>query len=136
MEISTNLLRISGNSYIASIVDFFFYFDVTCDLQKKPVVRNSSYKVSHEWLNTLLQILQLIPFVLLYSTNRLTVTLGLQKLFKSSSVNRVWLVCEPASRSRESRAFFFPFFSFFRAYFCEPLLFFLLIDRLIERAID
>ena len=32
MEISTNLLRISGNSYIASIVDFFFYFDVTCDL--------------------------------------------------------------------------------------------------------
>ena len=52
MEISTDLLRISGNSYIASIVVFFFYFDVTCDLwsvtcdlrpvtcdlQKKPVV--------------------------------------------------------------------------------------------------
>ena len=32
MEISINLLGISGNSYITSINDCFFYFDVTCDL--------------------------------------------------------------------------------------------------------
>ena len=35
MEISTNLLRISGNSYIASIIGFFFIlmWPVTCDLR-------------------------------------------------------------------------------------------------------
>ena len=50
MEVSRNLLGISGNSYIASITDcsLILMWPVTCDLQKKPVAHDPTSKFQ-EW---------------------------------------------------------------------------------------